>query len=93
MNLDNEAWLQNLADRHAGTVSQPVREAWDILFNQIYVQVPKTLGVLPNYRPVMNKPNRRTVIDYSMLLYYKLGKTVTSIQIVTETLCGWISLL
>ena len=65
LNLDNEAWLQNLADRHAGTVSQPVREAWDILFNQIYVQVPKTLGVLPNYRPVMNKPNRRTVIDYS----------------------------
>ena len=55
------AWLNALADRHAGTVSQPVREAWDILFNQIYVQVPKTLGVLPNYRPVMNKPNRRTV--------------------------------
>lgn len=64
LKAENTAWLENLADRHAGYASQPVREAWDILFNQIYVQVPKTLGVLPNLRPVMNKPNKRTVIEY-----------------------------
>lgn len=34
------------------------------LFNQVYVQVPRTLAVLPNLRPVMNKPNNRTSINY-----------------------------
>lgn len=64
LNKDDKNWLHALADRHAGVTSKPVREAWEILFNQIYVQVPKTLGVLPNLRPVMNQPNKRTVIDY-----------------------------
>lgn len=64
-NVDDKSWVNSLADRHAGTVSKPVREAWDILFNQIFVQVPKTLGTLPNLRPVMSKPNKRTIIDYS----------------------------
>ncbi len=64
LNTDNHSWLNALADRHAGIVSEPVREAWDILFNQVYTQVPKTLAVLPNLRPVMNKPNKRTSIDY-----------------------------
>lgn len=64
LNKDDKNWLHALADRHAGITSEPVREAWDILFNQVYVQVPKTLGVLPNLRPVMNQPNKRTVIDY-----------------------------
>ena len=30
----------------------------------MYVQVPRTLAVLPNLRPVMNKPNNRTSINY-----------------------------
>lgn len=64
-NVDDKSWVNSLADRHAGTVSKPMREAWDILFNQIFVQVPKTLGTLPNLRPVMSKPNKRTIIDYS----------------------------
>ena len=64
LNTDNHNWLNALADRHAGVASEPVREAWDILFNQVYTQVPKTLAVLPNLRPVMNKPNKRTSIDY-----------------------------
>lgn len=61
---DNASWVNALADRHAGKVSRPVREAWDLLFNRIYVQVPKTLGVLPNLRPEMGKPNKRTIVDY-----------------------------
>ncbi|BEH00439.1 alpha-N-acetylglucosaminidase [Bacteroides sedimenti] len=65
-NLKNEnaAWLESLADRHVGYASQPVREAWDILFNQIYVQVPKTLGVLPNFRPVMKDSYKRSDNGY-----------------------------
>ena len=65
LNRDDDAWLHALADRHAGTVSQPVREAWDILFNDVYVQVPRTLGILPGYRPEMDKPNKRITNDYS----------------------------
>lgn len=64
LNTESGSWVHALADRHAGTVSQSVREAWDILFNEVYIQVPKTLGVLPNLRPVMDKPNKRTIIDY-----------------------------
>ena len=64
LNTDDRRWLNALADRHTGVTSEPVREAWDILFNQVYVQVPRTLAVLPNLRPVMNKPNNRTSINY-----------------------------
>ena len=64
LNTDDRSWLNALADRHTGVTSEPVREAWDILFNQVYVQVPRTLAILPNLRPVMNKPNNRTSINY-----------------------------
>lgn len=63
--LNDEAWVAALADRHAGQESAAVRDAWSVLFNDIHVQVPKTLGVLPNLRPELNKSNKRTVIDYS----------------------------
>lgn len=65
LNTDNNLWFNHLADRHTGFVSSATREAWNILFNKIYVQVPKTLGVLPNFRPTMNKSNGRTDIKYS----------------------------
>ncbi|WP_417009408.1 alpha-N-acetylglucosaminidase [Bacteroides congonensis] len=61
----DESWIQSLADRHIGQISQEAREAWKILFNDVFIQVPKTLGVLPNFRPVMGKKNKRTVINYS----------------------------
>lgn len=64
LNRDDGEWLNALADRHAGMVSQPVREAWKTLFNEVHVQVPKSLGILPNLRPVMNRPNKRTVTEY-----------------------------
>lgn len=32
-------------------MSQPVRNAWNVLFNNIYKQVPRTLGTLTGYRP------------------------------------------
>ncbi len=63
--LSTNEWVNALADRHAGKRLGNVRKAWNILFNEIYVQVPKTLGVLPNLSPVFDKPNKRTIIDYS----------------------------
>lgn len=65
LNRDDGEWLNALADRHAGMVSEPVREAWKTLFNEVHVQVPKSLGILPNLRPVMNQPNKRTVTEYA----------------------------
>ena len=37
--------------RHVGAVSESAREAWQILFDDVFVQVPRTLGILPGYRP------------------------------------------
>ncbi len=64
-NLSDNEWVDCLADRHLGEKSDSFREAWQILFNDIYVQVPKSLGVLPNFRPEMFLPNKRTVNDYT----------------------------
>lgn len=71
LNRDDGEWLNALADRHAGMVSEPVREAWKILFNEVHVQVPKSLGILPNLRPVMDQPNKRTVTEYANVTLLK----------------------
>ena len=66
LNVDDNKWIECLADRHVGCVSQPVRDAWKRLFNDIYVQVPRTLGTLPGYRPALNKNSeKRTSNVYS----------------------------
>lgn len=75
---DDDTWVSALADRHAGRVSQPVREAWKILFNDIYVQVPKTVGILPNYRPVMGVNSGRTKTDYPNRQLLKAWKILLS---------------
>ena len=63
----DDLWIENLADRHYGAKNESVREAWKILFNEIYKQVPRTLGVLSNYRPVFDQTESksRTTINYS----------------------------
>lgn len=64
--IDDNQWIENLADRHLGKISQPVRSAWKILFNDIYVQVPRTLGVLPNYRPELGQNHTKRISnDYN----------------------------
>ena len=66
LNVDDNKWIECLADRHVGCVSQPVRDAWKRLFNDIYAQVPRTLGTLPGYRPALNKNSeKRTSNVYS----------------------------
>lgn len=64
--LSDKEWVKNLADRHLGKASEDVRSAWEILFNDIYVQIPRTLGVLPNLRPTFNNNHdSRTGNDYT----------------------------
>ena len=65
INYDDDIWLEALAASHTGSDNIQVQEAWKILFNEIYVQVPGTAGVLLNYRPSMGKNSGRTVIKYS----------------------------
>lgn len=73
-------WVNALADRHAGFVSQPIRDAWKVLFNDIYVQVPKTVGILPNYRPAMGKNSSRASIEYSNTQLLQAWKMLLSVS-------------
>lgn len=61
---NDETWINHLADRHYGESNENVRKAWDILFNDVYVQVPRTLGILPNYRPALINNDKRIGINY-----------------------------
>lgn len=62
---DEGEWINRLADRHAGEVDCHARKAWKILFDSVFVQIPKTLGTMVCYRPVMNDPNKRLRIEYT----------------------------
>lgn len=65
LNIADDKWVDQLADRHVGQASESVRDAWKILFNDIHVQVPRSLGTLPGYRPDFKKnSDRRTSNDY-----------------------------
>ncbi len=53
---DKASWVENLADRHAGYASQSVREAWKILYNEIFTQLAHTrFGTMINRRPELDK--------------------------------------
>ena len=61
----NQQWIDELADRHAGFTSPSVRKAWQILFDEIFVQVPGTYSILPSRSPVLNdNHSKRTEIKY-----------------------------
>ena len=94
LNKEDRDWINSLADRHAGVISESVREAWNILFNQVYVQVPTTLGILSNFRPVMKQSKfYSTAINYSnatllqawkkLLLVSDCGRDALRIDIIT----------
>lgn len=76
VDLDEQEWIDRLADRHVGAVSSSAREAWHILYNDIFVQVPRTLGILPGYRPQLgNNHDKRTGNEYdnaTLLQVWKL---------------------
>ncbi len=55
----DEQVINELADRHAGIESQPVREAWELLYNKVLDITPGNFAApLPCSYPVMNKENR-----------------------------------
>lgn len=63
--LPDEKWIENFADCHSGEASLEVREAWKILFDDVYVQIPRTLGLLPCFRPIFGRSeDYRTRINY-----------------------------
>ncbi len=62
----DRAFIENIAYRHCGYYSQSVAKAWQILFNDIYIQIPNTYAILPCLRPVLNSNHAgRTKIKYS----------------------------
>ena len=61
----NQKWIDELADRHTGFTSPSVRKAWQILFNEIFIQVPSTYCILPCRSPIFNDNHSdRTKIKY-----------------------------
>ena len=65
IDVNGKDWVERLADRHVGAVSESVREAWQILFEDVFVQVPRTLGILPGYRPKLgDNYNKRISNEY-----------------------------
>lgn len=79
----DSVWIQCLADRHVGKKSLSVRNAWQILFDDVFVQVPKTLGILPNLRPVFdNNHNKRTELKYSNKILYSAFKELLNEPII-----------
>lgn len=62
----NEQVINELADRHAGCVSQPVREAWNILYNNVLNIRPTTFcGPLPCQYPELDKEHGRCSVRYN----------------------------
>ena len=55
ISLSDSCWVNSLADRHIGQQDPNVRKAWQILFNDIFTQVPSTYAILPSCQPMVNK--------------------------------------
>ena len=65
----DEQVINELADRHAGVESRPVREAWEILYNKVLDITPGNFAApLPCSYPTMGKENRSIKYNPSELL-------------------------
>jgi alpha-N-acetylglucosaminidase len=71
--------INSLADRHLGYASPVMRQAWNSLYNSIYVQLPSTNGILTNYRPKLGKSDYRTAITFSSDSLLKVWKQLVSV--------------
>ena len=89
IDVNGQDWVERLADRHVGAVSESAREAWQILFEDVFVQVPRTLGILPGYRPKLgDNYNKRTSNEYdnaTLLRVWELLLEVPSCAIIFWT--------
>ena len=62
----NEQVINELADRHAGCYSQPVREAWKMLYDSVLNIRPTTFcGPLPCQYPELDKTHGRCSVRYN----------------------------
>jgi len=71
-NKTNNQVVNELADRHAGYESQPVREAWKMLYDSVLNIRPTTFcGPLPCQYPELDKEHGRCTVRYNpeQLLY------------------------
>ena len=65
-NKSDEQVINELADRHAGRLSQPVRQAWDILYNNVLNIRPTSFsGPLPCQYPELDKTHGRCQVRYN----------------------------
>ena len=79
IDVNGQDWVERLADRHVGAVSESAREAWQILFEDVFVQVPRTLGILPGYRPKLgDNYNKRTSNEYDNATLLRVGAFIGS---------------
>ncbi len=55
---DSTALAHSIADRHYGSPCAAVREAWEILFNEIYTEPSHSAGTAQCYRPMWGETSR-----------------------------------
>lgn len=61
--MDDDTWIEQLADRRFGEVEAPTRNAWKSLMDSIYVHGAISQGVLPCDRPGLEEWNSWRVIS------------------------------
>lgn len=58
--------INELADRHAGVASTPVRQAWKVLYDSVLTFTPTTFcSPVPCSKPMLGKEHKRTAIRYN----------------------------
>lgn len=50
---DVQAWIANWADRRAGYKDENVRQAWQVLYENIYSKLPRLFGSTLNFKPTL----------------------------------------
>ena len=84
----DEQVINELADRHAGYESQPVREAWKMLYDSVLNIRPTTFcGPLPCQYPELDKEHGRCAVRYNPeQLLYVWDKLIESYIVRTDAM-------
>lgn len=84
----NENVVNELADRHAGHESKPVREAWRMLYDSVLNIRPTTFcGPLPCQYPELDKTHGRCLVRYNpQQLLYVWDRLLTQDAVTTDAM-------
>ena len=84
----DEQIVNELADRHAGHMSQPVRDAWKMLYDSVLNIRPTTFcGPLPCQYPELDKEHGRCSVRYNPeLLLYAWDKLLEQDAVTTDAM-------